>query len=191
MLSRPRELAAQRVGLYSFFLLITPQRFRKTGVGHSDCGAADMPRALMPHGSSAAAALTRALSAVVAGLSFVLDTELDTEESSFVQFYTLRALDMVGVAEHAQMPVAAGFPQAAVAATGRDDLSTSVRTVWLDAVRQVAADAGACAALVAAGAREAVQRAAADAATAGIDGGSDEELAAVAAAAAEALQQPA
>jgi hypothetical protein len=93
------------------------------------------------------------------------------------------------VSEHAQALVAAGFVEAAVAALGRKRSPADVRAAWLDAVRQLAADADACAALVAAGAREAAQQVAADAATAGARGGSDDEMTMAAVAAAEALQQ--
>jgi hypothetical protein len=90
------------------------------------------------------------------------------------------------VPEHAQALTAAGLCELTVAAIGRKESPSRLRTAWLGALQQLAGDAGARAALVAAGAADAVEQACADAAAAG---SSDEEMAAAAAAAALALQQ--
>jgi hypothetical protein len=175
--------------LSSFAQLITPRRLR-AAKADVHLGGGDSPGALMPPGSAAAATLPQALSAVLAGLSLVAEAEAvtNTGEADTCQRDALQALCAVGVSGHAQALWDAGFFEAATAAMECRGANPDVGAAWLNALLQLAADADWCAALVAAGAGEAVQQAGAEAATAGVDGGSDEETVAAVAAATQALQ---
>jgi hypothetical protein len=86
-----------RAGLSSFAQLMTPRRWRDNDIEHGDCGADDMPGALMPPGSAAAVTLPHAVSAVVAGLYVVAEAEMDAGAAEKCQRDTLRALCAVGV----------------------------------------------------------------------------------------------
>jgi hypothetical protein len=100
--ARPQDVAVQVQGVATFALLLIPQRLRAGDLGETDVDTADMPRALMPPGSAAAATLPRVLSAVVAGLSLAMEAGIDAGEVVSCQARALKALCAVGLLEHAE-----------------------------------------------------------------------------------------